>query len=53
MEVRTEEKLSLRLFDWEPEENIVTIIVKKKRYKVKLVRGDRKYTVLDVSKITH
>lgn len=47
MEVRTDYDKGDRLFDWEPNTDIITVIRKRKKYKIKLIRGTHTYTVIE------
>ncbi|MBQ6380722.1 MAG: hypothetical protein IJJ41_03850 [Clostridia bacterium] len=47
MEVRTDYNKGDRLFDWEPNTDIITVIRKRKKYKIKLIRGTHTYTVIE------
>ena len=47
MEVRTDYNKGDRLFDWEPNTDIITVIRKRKKYKIKLIRGTHTYKVIE------
>ena len=50
MQVRTNETAGARLFDWDPENNVISIVRKDKIYRVKLFseyNGEHRYKIID------